>query len=78
MLFSTADDDRSEYEPTDEEVEEREKELNDDVKEKANGVANGVQKVLSEAPSTPDKATKAVEQGTIGSRVKQRKSGGKS
>lgn len=74
VVFSTADDDRSEYEPTDEEVEEREEEL----KEEINGVANGVHKSLAEAPSTPEQATKAGEQETIGSRVKQRKGVGKS
>ena len=72
IVFSTADDDRSEYEPTDEEVEEREKELKDGLKEEINGVVNGAQNVLADAPSTP------VDQGTIGSRIKQRKTPGKS
>lgn len=78
IVFSTADDDRSEYEPTDEEVEEREKELKDGLKEEINGVANGAQKVLDQTPSTPEKLTTAVDQATIGSRVKQRKTAGKS
>ncbi len=81
ILFSTADDDRSEYEPTDEEVEERAKELQAAAKDKVNGAINGMKKTLSdvaEGPSTPEKSTTAVDQGTIGSRVKQRKGAAKS
>ncbi|CAO2652062.1 Nn.00g003450.m01.CDS01 [Neocucurbitaria sp. VM-36] len=78
IVYKDADDDRSEYEPTDDEVAERENELKEGLLEEVNGVANGVQKVLPETPSTPDRATKAVDQGTIGSRVKQRKGAGKS
>ena len=84
IWVGTADDDRSEYEPTDEEKEDRKKDLADladDAKDAlngaANGVENGVQKVLDEAPRTPEQATTALDQGTIGSRVKQRKSASK-
>lgn len=64
IVYSTADDDRSEYEPSEDEIEERKKELQEPVE-------NG-------APSTPAKPTQALDQGTIGSRVKQRKSAGAS
>ena len=81
-MFRDADDDRSEYEPSDEEVEDRARELKEGVEEAVNGasetVVNGAQKVLGDAPSTPDRSTTATEQGTIGSRVKQRKGAGKS
>ncbi|KAF2844686.1 longevity assurance proteins LAG1/LAC1 [Plenodomus tracheiphilus IPT5] len=82
VVFKDADDDRSEYEPTDEEVEDRKKELVDGAKGvvngAVNGVTNGVHKVLGEDPSTPDRSTTGTEQATIGSRVKQRKGAGKS
>lgn len=77
IRYSTADDDRSEYEPTDDEVAERENEFKE-LKEEVNGVANGVQQEIADTASTPERATKAVDQGTIGSRVKQRKGAGKS
>jgi acyl-CoA-dependent ceramide synthase len=48
VLYKTADDDRSEYEPSEEETEEREREL----KEEFNGTANGAQGVLAEATAT--------------------------
>lgn len=71
VVYSTADDDRSEYEPTDEEVEERKKEIN--------GSANGDKKKgVAGVPSTPERPTKEVDQGTIGQRVKQRKTAEKS
>ena len=78
VVYNTADDDRSDYEPTDEEVDDREKELLDAAKENVNGVAAGVQKALGDEPSTPERATTAVDQGTIGSRLKQRKGAGRS
>jgi acyl-CoA-dependent ceramide synthase len=67
VLFKTAEDDRSEYEPTDEEVEEREKDLNG-----ASGTKRSIENV---EPTTP-LPVKVGEAGSIGSRVKQRKTGG--
>lgn len=81
IVYKDADDDRSEYEPSDDETRERAEELGG-----ANGDSNGVgvgvgvKRSISsvETPSTPlqsgDKETK--EPSTIGSRVKQRKKGG--
>jgi acyl-CoA-dependent ceramide synthase len=60
IVYNTADDDRSEYDPSEEEAEERERELRE-LKEEVSGMANGAQGVLSEAS--------AVDGG-----VKQRKS----
>ncbi|KAJ4376016.1 sphingosine N-acyltransferase lag1 [Neocucurbitaria cava] len=77
IVYRDADDDRSEYEPTDDEVAEREKELKE-LKEEKNGAVNGMQSVLAEAPVTPQQGTRAEDQGTIGSRVKKRKGGKKS
>jgi acyl-CoA-dependent ceramide synthase len=68
ILYKTADDDRSEYEPSEEEAEERKREL----KEEFNETANGAQGLLSEATATPDRKTTAVDDGSIGARVKQR------
>ena len=78
IVYKDADDDRSEYEPTDEEVQEREKDLKD-LKNEFNGTANAAEGTLSAAQDleTPDKKTTAKEQGSIGSRVKQRKGGAK-
>jgi acyl-CoA-dependent ceramide synthase len=45
ILYKTADDDRSEYEPSEEETEAREREL----KEELNDTANAAQGVLAEA-----------------------------
>jgi acyl-CoA-dependent ceramide synthase len=67
VLFKTADDDRSEYEPTDEEVEEREKDLN--------GAAGTKRSIENVEPTTP-LPVKVGEASSIGSRVKQRKTGG--
>ncbi|KAH9866275.1 hypothetical protein J1614_008841 [Plenodomus biglobosus] len=82
VVFRDADDDRSEYEPTDDEVEDRKKEVVEGAKEAVsgavNGVTNGVHKALGEDPNTPERTTSATEQGTIGSRVKQRKGAAKS
>jgi acyl-CoA-dependent ceramide synthase len=60
IVYSTADDDRSEYDPSEEEAEERERELRE-LKEEVGGMANGAQGVLSEASA-------------VGDGVKQRKS----
>lgn len=84
VWVGTADDDRSEYEPTDDEKDERKKEFadmaedaKDAVKGAANGVANGVHKALDETPRTPSQPTTALDSGSIGARVKQRKSASK-
>ena len=69
IVYKDADDDRSEYEPSEGEEAER-KEF---VEEKPNGVKRSISSV--EAPSTPVQ-TAAKEPETIGSRVKQRKKGG--
>lgn len=45
ILYKTADDDRSEYEPSEEETEERQRELKDSINE----TANAAQGVLAEA-----------------------------
>lgn len=71
ILYKTADDDRSEYEPSEEESEERKREV-EELKSEFNGTANGAQGVLAEATATPDRKTTAVDDGSIGARVKQR------
>jgi acyl-CoA-dependent ceramide synthase len=77
IVFKDADDDRSEYEPSEEETEERKEESsNGNGNTNASGVKRGIENV--DAPSTPVQTTKTEEPGTIGSRVKQRKKGGKS
>jgi acyl-CoA-dependent ceramide synthase len=73
IVYKDADDDRSEYEPSEDELVERKKEL-----EQSNGAANGVKGALAEEAKTPERATKAQEQGSIGARVKQRKGATKS
>ncbi|KAF2126700.1 LAG1-domain-containing protein [Dothidotthia symphoricarpi CBS 119687] len=67
VLFKTADDDRSEYEPTDEEGEGREVEGVVGEAKKVLGVEEGDASVLVE---------QAEERGSIGERVKQRKKAG--
>jgi acyl-CoA-dependent ceramide synthase len=71
ILYKTADDDRSEYEPSEEETEERERELKG-LRDEFNGTANGAQGVLSEATATSERAMTGSEQGSIGAGVKQR------
>lgn len=75
IVYKDADDDRSEYEPSEDEAKERQEELKG-----ANGgeQANGVKRTISnvDAPSTPVQTKEAKEPETIGSRVKQRKKGG--
>ena len=79
IVFKDADDERSEYEPSEEETEERQK----DVKSLSINGLSGTDGVNEEtknvgAPSTPVQTTKVEEPETIGSRVKQRKKGGQS
>ncbi|KAF2026475.1 longevity assurance proteins LAG1/LAC1 [Setomelanomma holmii] len=62
IVYKDADDDRSEYEPSEDELEERKKKLNGET----NGLIEGDVK-------TPERATSAQDQGSIGARVKQRK-----
>lgn len=71
IVYKDADDDRSEYEPTDEEVQDREEQLKE-LKEEFNGTANGAEGVTSVSAGLD---AKAQEQG---SKVKQRKGGAKS
>ena len=73
MVYKDADDDRSEYAPTDEETEEKEKLIKEDVE-----VEKDMDRI-EEAPSTPANGAGSQASGadSIGSRVKQRK-GGKS
>jgi acyl-CoA-dependent ceramide synthase len=71
VVYKDADDDRSEYAPTDEEVEEREKLIKEEVEvEKEMGK-------IEDAPSTPANGMEAKTSGadSVGSRVKQRKGG---
>lgn len=76
IVFKDADDDRSEYEPSEEETEERQRDLKhvDANAASANGVKRSIENV--DAPSTPVQTVKSEEPATIGSRVKQRKKGG--
>lgn len=66
MVYKDADDDRSEYAPTDEEAEEKDALLKEEVDAELDKI--------EDAPATPANGTTAVEPETIGSRVKQRKS----
>jgi acyl-CoA-dependent ceramide synthase len=66
IIYKTADDDRSEYDPSEEETEELEREIRE-LKEDFNGTANGAQGLLSEAT-----ATTGYDLGSIGSGAKQR------
>jgi acyl-CoA-dependent ceramide synthase len=79
IVYKDADDDRSEYEPTDEELEGREeaeeaKEQLKEAKEDLNGTANGAQGVLSleEDGKAYEGLSKGYENASIGSGVKQR------
>jgi acyl-CoA-dependent ceramide synthase len=77
IVFKDADDDRSEYEPSEDEVEQRKEEISG---VNGNGIATGEKRSIEnvDAPSTPVQTVKADEPGTIGSRVKQRKKGSQS
>ena len=83
IVYKDADDDRSEYEPSEGEEAERKEEIktaNGDAAEGANGDAAGVKRTISnvDAPSTPLQTKETQQPETIGSRVKQRKKGGAS
>ncbi|KAF1969105.1 LAG1-domain-containing protein [Bimuria novae-zelandiae CBS 107.79] len=81
IRYSTADDDRSEYEESDTEETTEKKGDKKSAKKtpngKANGndVANGTPKVFlnGEEISTPDKPTSGSDTGSIGSRIRDRK-----
>ncbi|KAF2818610.1 LAG1-domain-containing protein [Ophiobolus disseminans] len=73
IVYKDADDDRSEYEPTDDEVVEREEEVKQ-LKGEFNGTANGAEGVLSAAGL--DSRTTAQE--PVVEKVKHRKGGAKS
>jgi acyl-CoA-dependent ceramide synthase len=75
VVYKDADDDRSEYEPSEDESAERREEVKRlEGEEKANGVKRSIESV--EAPSTPVQTGATEQPETIGSRVKQRKKGG--
>lgn len=76
IVYKDADDDRSEYEPSEDESRERAEEIKRADGEEANGVKRTISNV--ENPSTPVQTKDAKEPQTIGSRVKQRKKGGQS
>ncbi|USP78359.1 acyl-CoA-dependent ceramide synthase [Curvularia clavata] len=67
VVYKDADDDRSEYSATEEEIEEKEALLKEEVDEQM--------EKIEQAPATPATGAAPVDQETIGSRVKQRKSG---
>jgi acyl-CoA-dependent ceramide synthase len=74
VVYRDADDDRSEYAPTDEEVEEKEKLVQEGREDERKGEMDRIE----DAPSTPainGSGFQPTEQGSIGSRVKQRKGG---
>lgn len=81
IVYKDADDDRSEYEPSEDETRERQEDVkststNGAAAEAANGVKRGIENV--DAPSMPVQTKEAKEAETIGSRVKQRKKGSQS
>ena len=84
VVFKDADDDRSEYEPSEEETEERHEDVKslsiDGVSANGTGEAAGVKRGIEnvDAPSTPVQTKEMKEPETIGSRVKQRKKGDQS
>ena len=81
IRYSTADDDRSEYEESDtEEAKEKKREAKStentpNGKANANGDGNGTPKVFlnGEELSTPDKPTSVSDTGSIASRLRERK-----
>jgi acyl-CoA-dependent ceramide synthase len=74
VVYKDADDDRSEYEPSEDETAERKEEVRKIAEETPNGVKRSIESV--EAPSTPVQTSATEQPETIGSRVKQRKKGG--
>lgn len=73
VVYKDMEDDRSECEPTDDETEAKEKLIKEHAADKE---TSQMEKVEHMAPVTPAPAHPvAVEQDSIGSRVKQRKSG---
>jgi acyl-CoA-dependent ceramide synthase len=75
VVYKDADDDRSEYEPSEDETAERRKELEGaESEEMPNGIKRSISSV--DAPSTPVQTSATEQPETIGSRVKQRKKGG--
>lgn len=77
IRYSTADDDRSEYEEseTEETTEKKGAKKTPNGKANGNGVANGTPKVFlnGEEIATPDKPTRASDAGSVASRLKERK-----
>src|SRR5690349_2950914 len=77
VVYNDADDDRSEYEPSeDESAEPKEEPHRLEAEDKPNG--GGVKRSISsvDAPTTPLQTAATPHPETIGSRVKQRKKGG--
>jgi acyl-CoA-dependent ceramide synthase len=78
VVFKDADDDRSEYEPTDEETEEREKLLKEGVEAEGIKVEDKMVEPSQNVEDTPSVVvTSATEPSSIGQRVKSRKGGKK-
>lgn len=77
IVFKDADDDRSEYEPTDEEGDGGKVKSRHEIKVTVDPADEGAREVLENAQlsSTPNAAT-TTQQESIGSRVKQRKGAG--
>ena len=74
VVYKDADDDRSEYEPSEDETAERKEEVKKIAEETPIGVKRSISSV--DAPSTPVQTSATAQPETIGSRVKQRKKGG--
>lgn len=74
VVYKDADDDRSEYEPSEDESAERKEEAKKMVDETPVGVKRSISSV--DVPSTPVQPGATAQPETIGSRVKQRKKGG--
>ncbi len=76
-MYKDADDDRSEYAPTDEEVDEKEKLIKEDEDGEMDKIGDAKMETIEDVPSTPMNGSGVQTNGadSIGSRVKQRKGG---
>jgi acyl-CoA-dependent ceramide synthase len=77
VVYKDADDDRSEYAPTDEEVDEKEKLIKEDEDGELDKIGDAKMETIEDVPSTPMNGSGLQTNGadSIGSRVKQRKGG---
>jgi acyl-CoA-dependent ceramide synthase len=77
VVYKDADDDRSEYAPTDEEVDEKEKLIKEDEDGELDKIGDAKTETIKDVPSTPMNGSGVQTNGadSIGSRVKQRKGG---